>query len=122
MAVMVLHDASCGHPEITSSRVIAEALPGVQDVVFRSAGQGGKIGEKAQPLMIVRDDRSHLCLLEHELGHQDSVRVFRAPPGKLIAAPFSVPGKETAAEKCGVDDRVRANTGSVQRPTLNVQC
>ena len=117
---MFLHDGLCGRAEIASSRVIAKALPGVQNLVLRSGGQGREIGEPLHPPTVVRDDRSDLRLLEHELGHQDGVRIFGATPGE-IAPLFSIPDKEQATERCGVDDRVRANRGTVQRQTFNVQ-
>ena len=117
---MFLHDGSCCRAEIMSSRVIAEALPGVENFVLRGDGQSGEIWEAPHPLIIVWDDRGDLRLLEHELGHQDRVRISGATPGE-IAALFPVPGEEGVAERSGVRGRVHADRMNVQRPTLNVQ-
>ena len=37
--------------------------------------------------MIFRDDPVHLRLLEHDLGHQDGIRVSDAAPGEDAAVP-----------------------------------
>ena len=39
-----------GGVEISRARVVAESLPGVQDLIFRSARERGEIGEAAEPL------------------------------------------------------------------------
>ena len=68
--------------QVASSRVIAEALPRVEDVTFRSPGQGGEIREAAEPLIIIRDNGGNLSLLEHELGDEDGVGVPSLAPGE----------------------------------------
>jgi hypothetical protein len=117
---MFLHDGLCGRAEITSSRVIAETLPAVQNFVLRSGGKSGEIGEAPHPLIIVWDDRGDLRLLEHELGHQDRVGISGTTPGE-IAALFPIPGEEGVAERSGVRGRVHADRMNVQRPTSNVE-
>ncbi len=73
--------------QIPSSRVIAEALPRMEDVVFRSPGQGGEIREAAEPLIIIRDNGGNLSLLEHELGYENGVGVASLAPGQFSAVP-----------------------------------
>ena len=96
-ATMFFHYRDGSGPEISGSVVVAEPLPGVKDVIFGSGGEGGEIGEAAEPLIIISDDGSYLGLLEHELGDEDGVGIGAMAPGK-IAEIFAVPGKERAPE------------------------
>jgi hypothetical protein len=84
-------------PQISGAGVVAEALPGVQDVIFGSSGERGEIGEAAKPLFIIGDDGGDLGLLEHELGDEDRVRIGSAAPGK-IAGVLAIPGEKRAPE------------------------
>jgi hypothetical protein len=117
---LFFHDRLCGRAEITSSRVIAETLPGVQNFALRSSGESGEIGEAPHPLIIVSDDRGDLCLLEHELGDQDRVGISGTTPGE-IAASFPVPNEEGVAERSGVRGRVQADGMNVQYLSPDVQ-
>ena len=71
--------------KISCARVIAEALPDAQDIIFRSASQRREIGKLAEPLVVIRDDSGDLSLLEHELGDKDCVWVARLAPRKIAA-------------------------------------
>jgi hypothetical protein len=81
-ASMEMLDRFRNRMQIASSRVIAEALPRVEDVTFRSLGQGGEIGEAAEPLIIIRDNDGNLSLLEHELGDEDGIGIASLAPGE----------------------------------------
>lgn len=83
--------------QIASSRVIAETLPRVKDVIFRGPGQGGEIWEAAEPLIIIRDNGGNCRLLEHELGDKDGVGVSSLAPRK-IAAVLAIPAGQRAEE------------------------
>ena len=96
----ILHSLS-GGVEITRTGIIAESLPGVQDVVFRRGCECGEVGESAEPLIIIRDNGSDLRLLKHELGDEDCVRIACAPPGK-IPATAAIPTEKQAAESADV--------------------
>ena len=96
-AAMFFHHGDSRGAEITGAGVIAETLPGVQNVMFGSNCQSGEIGEALQPLFIIRDDGSDLRLLKHELRDEDGVRVVGVAPGK-IAAVLTVPGEERTPE------------------------
>ena len=90
-----------GGVQMSSACIIAESLPGVQDVIFRGSGQGAEIGEPTEPVIIIWDHGSDLCLLEHELGHEDAVRIAGVAPGK-IAAMATMPAKKRLAEGADV--------------------
>jgi hypothetical protein len=85
---MVALDDFRNRMQIASSRVIAESLPRVEDVTFRSPGQGGEIGEAAEPRLIIRDNGGNLSLLEHELRNEDGVWIASLAPwqGAAMAA------------------------------------
>jgi hypothetical protein len=86
-ASMAMLDGFRNPMQVASSRVIAEALPRVQDVTFRSPDQGGEIWEAAEPLIIIRDNGGNLSLLEHKLGDENGVGVPSLAPGQLSAVP-----------------------------------
>ena len=80
---MSVYDKFCTRMEIPSPRVVAEALPGVQDFGFGSACQRNKIRKATQPLFVVRRNGCHLRLLEHEFRNENRVRVAGSAPGKV---------------------------------------
>src|SRR3954463_6054707 len=114
---MLLPNGPGSRVEIACAGVVAESLPGMEDVVFRRDGEGGEIREAPEPLIIIRDHRRDLGLLEHELGNKDGVRIGGAAPGK-IAAVFAVPGTKGAPEFSGVAETGRVDKTNVQRPTF----
>jgi hypothetical protein len=69
--------------EIAGSRVIAQALPGVQNVRFSRSGKRADGGEAAQPPIIVRDNSGGLGLLEHDFGNQDGIGIAALAPGEI---------------------------------------
>lgn len=96
-AGVLFHYGDGGRPQISSAGVVAEALPGVKDIIFRGGSEGGEIGEAAEPLLKIGDDGRDLGLLEHELGDEDRVGIGGSAPGK-IASVFAIPVEERAPE------------------------
>ena len=91
----------------------------MEDVGFRSGGEGCDIGEPAEPFVVIRDDSSDLGLLEHELRDEDRVGIDGSAPRK-IARVFTVPRKESAPERGAVDsihvdDEVRSAAEQVRK-------
>ena len=78
--VSILHDLG-GGMKIPGAVVIAEALPGVENIVLGSAGDRSEIRESAKPFIIIRDYGGDLGLLKHELGYEDRVRIAGFSPG-----------------------------------------
>jgi hypothetical protein len=76
----ILHDLG-GGMEIPGAVVIAKALPGVEHIVLRSAGNRSEIRESVKPSIIIRDYGGDLGLLKHELGYEDGVRIAGFAPG-----------------------------------------
>jgi len=92
------NDRNGGHSQISGSRRIAEALPGVENVGFRGSGEGGNVRKATEPFLVIWNDRGDLSLLQHEFGDEDGVGIGSSAPRK-IATVFSIPGKESAAER-----------------------
>ena len=57
----------------------------MEDVTFRSPGDRSEIREAPEPLIIIRDNRRNLRLLEHDLGDEDGVGVASLAPRKNAA-------------------------------------
>ncbi len=74
--------------------------------LFRSACQSGEIGKPQQPLVIVRDHRHDLGLLEHKLGDEDGVRIT-GPAPREIAAMATIPTQQVMT-KFGYFERHRS--------------
>ena len=83
VSAMSIHNRFCGGVEISRASVIAEALPHSKHFAFGSARQRGEVGKPAEPVVIIRDDGDDLRLLEHELGHENCVRIVRPAPRKI---------------------------------------
>ena len=119
---MSIYDGPCGGMKISRASVVAEALPRVQDVIFGSSRQCGKIGETAEPLIVIKNDGGNLSLLEHELRNEDGVWVARSAPGE-IAAVVAIPAEKRTPERANVFRRnhsfAERRTPNAQRPTSN---
>src|SRR5207247_10850440 len=88
-----MYDGLCGGMKISRAGVIAEALPRPEHVIFGSASQRRKIGETAEPLIVIRDHGRDLRLLEHELRNEDGVWVASAAAGRSAAVAAKPAGK-----------------------------
>jgi hypothetical protein len=95
-AGLVLHGYR-NRVQIARPRVITQALPCVQDVAFGSPSQRAEIGEAPEPVIIIRDNRGNLRLLEHDLGDEDGVGVASLAPRKN-AALLVIPVRERRLE------------------------
>jgi len=119
MAAMSIHDNSSGGVQIARPCVITEALPRVEDVIFRSSSQRGEMGKTAEPLIIIRDNGGNLGLLEHELGDEDGIGIASLAPGE--GAPVTaIPTKKRATEDAEVWSRNQVEE-NVEHQTPNVQ-
>ena len=86
-----------GAAQIAGARVVAEAAPQGQHVVFGGGGQGGNGGKAFEEALIVRDDGLRAGLLEHDLADPDGVRIARIAPGQIAMA-AGVPLEQEAAD------------------------
>ena len=84
--------------EVSCPRIIAEPLPDLQDLIEIRCCKGFDRREPFEPTLIIRNDRIHLGLLEHDLRDPDFIGIFRPPPGEVTLR-FGVPGEEFFLEK-----------------------
>lgn len=92
--------------EIRSSAVIPESVPRLANLRGRRVGQvvdRGILPDEAGPVV---DHTRDLSLLQHELGHQDSIRIARCAP-RQVPTLAPEPGEETACERQSVGGSVR---------------
>ena len=100
-SAMFTEDDFCKSMQLARSGVVTQSLPAVENAGFRSKREGGKIGEAAKPLIIIREDSGDLGLLKHELGNEDRVGVAGPPPWQM--APVSaIPTQKRATEAANV--------------------
>ena len=80
-------------PQGRGPAVVAEALPGPQNLRERGGGQRRRRREQRQEPQVGGHHPAHLRLLEHHLRDQDPVRVRVGAPG-VRRPPWLVPGQE----------------------------
>ena len=86
-AAALFHDAPGGPVQVAGTVVVAEALPGVQDVFLPRRRQRRHIGEASHPAEEIGDAAFHLRLLEHDFGNPDLIRRVPLPPGQGTPVP-----------------------------------
>jgi len=106
-AVVLLEDGPGGFLEVADAVVVAEALPGLEELGFGGGGEGGEIGEGGEEALeaAVLSDRRDGGLLEHDLGDEDRVGIGGAAPGVVLAVGLE-PAEEGAAEGTAVAEGV----------------
>ena len=88
--------------------VVAEAFPGMQNMLFGSVSQIGDAGEASQKAVEVGDYGFDLGLLQHDLADPNSVGIVAMAP-REIAGSFFEPRDQRFGE-CWLD------FGGVDRP------
>ena len=79
--------------QIAGACVIAQAFPKFQDAFRGCAGQRPNRRQLTHPAFPIWNHGFHLCLLEHDLGNPDCVRIARATPWKVAGVPGK-PGEQ----------------------------
>ena len=120
MPAMFFRDRDRCGPQISRARIVAEPLPGVENVIFRSRGKCCDVGKPPQPFIIIRDHGGDLGLLEHDLGNEDGVRIVGVTPTQ-IAAVFAEPATESAAKGWSEIRSHVKKTSNAQRRTSNAE-
>ena len=63
--------------------MLAEPLPSADYIGRRDGGERLRGRPASEPVEVVRNDALDLGLLEHDLAHEDRIRVARVPPGEI---------------------------------------
>jgi hypothetical protein len=99
-----------GAAQIAGARIVSQAGPQREHVLFRRGGQRFHRGEPVEKALVVRDHGLRARLLQHDLGDPDAVRILGAPPGKIAMAAVPVHQRlhsrtrshsATTAKSCG---------------------
>ncbi len=77
--------------------VVAERVPGADDVGFGRLGEGMERGVPDEPFLVLGQHAIDLRLLEHHLGDEDAVRVTGLAPGE-VSSVTAVPGQKALPE------------------------
>ena len=91
------HHRSRESVEVARAGVVAESLPGGDDVGLACVGQHFERGKSLQETRVELHHTRDLSLLEHQLRDEDVIRVPRVAP-RQVARVALVPGAEASAE------------------------
>ena len=92
-AVMFFDDDLRGAMQVAAARVIAEAAPVREHLLFGRGGECGDGRERCDEALVIGDDGGDLRLLQHDLGQPHTVGI-RALPGQVVAAVRALPGDQ----------------------------
>lgn len=98
LSAVLVHNRRSSLVQIPGTAVVAQAGPDFQDIVDPSSRQDMHCRESSEEPLVVRQDRGHLRLLEHDFAKPNSVRVFGASPGKVATTPV-VPRQQAAMKR-----------------------
>ncbi len=101
------HDARAGM-EVARPRVIAQALPSMQHLVERGAGERREIGPAPGETLEIGRHGRHRGLLQHDLAEPDAVGVgalARLRPPRQGPAVGVIPGKQQRRQVAELDRR-----------------
>jgi hypothetical protein len=91
----------CGAVKVEAAPVVAQSLPGTNDVRHRRRGEGFGRRPALQPLEVPREDPLDLRLLQHDLRDENRVRISRPSPGQ-VAAVLCEPGEQGGLHGSGL--------------------
>src|SRR5467141_478803 len=81
--------------QVAGARVVAQPVPRLHDRLRARASEVPDRGKSLQEPRIELRHPAHLCLLQHELRHDDAVRIAGLAPRK-VARVLSIPPKQLA--------------------------
>ena len=84
--------------QIARPAVITEPAPGGQYRILRCGGQVGQRWKQFKKAQVIRDDRHHLRLLQHDFRQPDAIRVAACLPRQIVAAVLLLPGNQAAGK------------------------
>jgi len=93
LSIQFVYDLLGGSVEVSRSAVIAESLPGCQNLVQGRLGQRIQSGKSLQESLVSEPGGFHPGLLEKNLRHPDPVGIPGPPPRKVSAIPVVPPEK-----------------------------
>ena len=80
---MLLHDHPGSRMHIPGPAVVAQPLPILQNLLFRSRRQSRHIGKTIRETHKIIQSLRHTGLLENNFGHPDQIGILRIPPRQI---------------------------------------
>ena len=87
LSIIAGHDFPDPLLQVAGPRIVAQPLPGRQEVLLRRFRQGSNVRKPLQKPVIVGNDRFHAGLLQHDFRYPDAVRVAFLPPRQIPSHP-----------------------------------
>src|SRR5262245_9117571 len=78
-----IYDFFRGSAEVSSAAVVAQACPGLQQIIIGRVGERWNIGKAREESLIVRNYRGDTRLLQHDLRDPDAVRLAGVAPREV---------------------------------------
>ena len=94
---MARHDFLRGTMQVAGACVVAKAFPRLGDATRMGARDIGKGGELTEEFTVLGDHSRDLRLLEHQLRHEDAIRIARFSPGQVTSV-LPIPCAQPASE------------------------
>jgi hypothetical protein len=85
---MYFHDNLRGTVQVAAARVIAEAAPVRQHVIYAGGGQRCDIGKGCDEALVIGENGGYLGLLQHDLGQPHPVCIGTLPRQAVTAMYF----------------------------------
>ena len=95
---MLRNDLLCSAMQVARAAVVAEPGPVREHLVFGRVRQCSHIREAINKSHVIRQHRCHLCLLKHDFGQPDAIRVTGVLPGQIVATVDALPGDQADGE------------------------
>src|SRR3954447_19925599 len=103
--------------QIPGAAIVAEALPRVENVIFRGRRQTLEGWETFEPAFIEWHYGGNLRLLKHDFRNHNRVRIIGAAPGQ-IASVGGIPPQKASAKLCEI---IPGHGRKLQCAIVNVQ-
>ena len=84
--------------QVAGSGVVAQTTPQRHDFAGVGLGQGLQGWKSVQEPVVIRDDRTYLGLLQHDLGKPYRVWVLAGLPWQVVAPMLTMPAQQTLRE------------------------
>lgn len=97
LAVVLGNDGSSELEQVRRAAIVAEAVPGLAHTARLRSSQRRDRRKSCQKTAVVIGHSTDLRLLQHELRHQNTVRISRRPPRQVSTFPAK-PCKQSSLE------------------------
>ena len=94
------HDLLRRRVQVMRAPVVAQAAPVLEHALDGRGGERANIGKFGDEPLVVRNDRGHLRLLQHDFGQPDAIGVARVLPREAVAPVRALP-LDQACRECG---------------------